>query len=199
MRLSFGWAPKDAATTIKTAQEAADLALRSDDAEAWAYWAIAGCEMSAGKHEQALLSMKKALELNPNDADIFADMGIMCAYAGAAEDGLTYALRAIIINPHPPEYYADQLGEIYFSARQYENAIRTLEGIRSLGTPMTLLCLAASHAALGHQEVAHNFIKELMAREEQSTISFWTKLLCYRDEKDVEHFASNLRVAGLPE
>jgi len=98
--------------------------------------------------------MRRALELNPNDADVLTDMGLFCSWAGKAEEGLTHALKAIKINPHHPEYYTDQLGGIYFDARQYENAIRTFEGLRTLCTPATFVYLAASNAALGHIETA---------------------------------------------
>jgi adenylate cyclase len=194
----FGWA-EDEAATVRKAREAADAAVLADDAEAWAHWAVAGCAMFDRQHDRALMRMRKALELNPNDADVLADMGLFCAWAGKAEEGLVHALRAVKINPHHPEYYADQLGWIYFDARQYENAIRTLDGLRTLCTPSTLIYLAASHAALGHIEAARAIAAKLLAREPQSTVSYRTNLIPYHDDRDRDHVAENLRLAGLPE
>jgi adenylate cyclase len=194
----FGWTDDEAAT-LRKAREAANAAVSADDAEAWAHWAVAGCAMLDRQHDRALVSMHRALELNPNDADVLTDMGLFCSWAGKAGEGLTYALKAIKINPHHPEYYADQLGEIYFDARQYENAIRTLEGHRTLCTPGTLIYLAASHAALGHIETARAFVAKLLAMEPQSTVSYWANLTPYRDERDRDHVAVNLRLAGLSE
>lgn len=194
----FGWT-EDEAGTLKKAREAADAAVHADDAEAWAHWAVAGCAISDRQHDRALTNMRRALELNPNDADVLTDMGIFCSYAGKAEDGLTYALRGFKINPHHPEYYADQLGEIYFDARQHENAIRTLDALRTICTPFTLIYLAASHAALGNLEVARDLVTKLLASEPQSTVSYWTNLMPYREKQDREHVALNLRLAGLPE
>jgi adenylate cyclase len=196
--LDFGWAEDEAAGRRK-AREAADAAVSADDAEAWAHWAVAGCAMSDRQHDRALARMHKAIELNPNDADVLTDMGLFCSWSGKAEDGLFFALKAIKINPHHPEYYADQLGTIYFDARQYENAVRTLEGLRTICTPNTLIYLAASHAALGHADTARDLVNKLLAREPQSTISYWATIMPHRESRDREHVAVNLRLAGLPE
>lgn len=198
INVTFGWAD-DQAATLKKAREAADAAVSADDAEAWAHWALAGCAMLDRHHDRALVNMRRALELNPNDADVLTDMGLFCSWAGKAEEGLTHALKAIKINPHHPEYYTDQLGGIYFDARQYENAIRTFEGLRTLCTPATLIYLAASHAALGHIETARAFVAKLLAMEPKSTVSYWDNLTPYRDKRDRDHVAVNLRLAGLPE
>jgi adenylate cyclase len=194
----FGWADDEGAS-MRKAWEAADAAVSADDAEAWAHWAVGGCALLDRQHDRALMEMRRALELNPNDADVLADMGLFCAWAGKADEGLAYALKSIKINPHHPEYYTDQLGEIYFDARQYEKAIHTFEGLRALCTPGTLVYLAASHAALGHIETARYFVTKLLAMEPKSTVSYWTNLARYRDDRDRDHLAVNLRLAGLPE
>ena len=198
MTLYFGWSV-DPDATLQKARAAADAAVAADDAEAWAHWAVAGCALSDGQHDRALMGMRKALELNPNDADVLIDMANFCAYAGKAEEGLSHALKALKLNPHCPEYYLDQLGQVYFDARQYENAIRTIEGIRVLSTPSMLVYLAASHAALGHAEAAQAVAAKLVLREPQSTASYWVSQIPYLEERDREHMASNLRLAGLPE
>ncbi len=198
MNLFYGWSD-DQVATLKLAWKFADAAVRADDEEAWAHWAVAGCAICECQHDRSLQSMNKALELNPNDADVLTDMGIFCAYAGRPEEGLVYALKAFKINPHYPEYYADQLGQIYFAAQQYENAIRTLEGIRTIKTPSIFVYLAASHAALGHMESARAVAAELQVIEPKSTVSYWTNLSLYREVKSREHMSVNLRLAGLPE
>jgi adenylate cyclase len=198
--LWLGWS-SDEAASFKAACDAADAAVRSDDAEAWAYWAVAGCAIYSRQYDRALTDMKRALELNPNDADVLTDMGLFCTWSGQAEEALTFALKAMRINPHYPEYYAAQLGQIYFDARQYDNAIKTIEAVRTLDTPLMRIYLAASYAALGQEEAARATVARLIASEPQSTLSHWTspKLAPYRKDSDREHLAGNLRKAGLPE
>jgi adenylate cyclase len=197
--LLFGWSADKAASATK-AHAAAAAAVRCDDAEAWSHWAIAGCAMCSRQHDSALAAMRRAVELNPNDADVLTDMGLFCAYGGRAEEGLGFALKAMRINPHYPEYYAAQLGQIYFDARRYEDAVRTLESVRTLDTPLMRVYLAASHAALGHDADAHAVVARLLADQPTATVARWTSqaLAPYRNDCDREHLAQHLRKAGLP-
>ena len=198
MMLFFGWADDEAAT-LKLAQDAAERAIWADESEAWSHWALAGCALMEFKHDLMIDRMLRAIELNPSDADVLTDMGAFCAYAGRAEEGLVYALKGMRLNPHHPVFYADQLGQIYFDARKYADAIRTFEGIRSLKTPSILVYLAASHAALGHDAAARKVAAELLAREPQSSATYWTKRISYKLHEDREHMAINLHRAGLPD
>ena len=66
-------------------------------------------------------------------------------------------------------------------------------------TPSMLVYLAASHAALGHNEAAHALATKLLASEPQSTASYWVNQIPYSEDRDREHMAVNLHLAGLPE
>ena len=198
-KINFGWT-EDAAASLRTALQFADAAVAADDSEAWGYWAIAGCDMQQGRHDRAISGMTRAIELNPNDADVLADMGLFLSYVGRAEEGIPFALKANRINPNHPEYYDDQLGQVFFTARRYDDAVRSFEGIRNHITAATLVYLAASHAALGKLEAAGAAVKELLAKEPLSTIATWTSpdFIPYKNPDDVEHLARHLRAAGVP-
>lgn len=191
----------DAAVSMIKARAAAEAAVQCDDAEAWSYWAIAGCAFFSGQHDSALAAMRRAIEINPNDADILTDMGLFCSYGGRAEEGLGFALKAMHINPHYPEYYAAQLGIIYFDARRYEDAVRTFESVRTLDASVWRLYLVASHVALGHDDIAQSAVTRLLADDPAATVARYTSpaLAPYRDDSDREHLAQHLRSAGLPE
>jgi hypothetical protein len=105
------------------------------------------------------------------------------------------------LNPHYPEYYGAQLGVIYFDARRYADAVRTLESLRTLDTPLWCAYLAASHAALGHDDLAQSAVTHLLAAEPTATVARYTgpALAPYRDNRDREHLAQHLRSAGLPD
>ena len=197
--LAFGWSDDEAASWA-LAREAALASLAADDSEAWSHWAAAGCDVYTGHQGRAIASMRRAVELNPNDADVLADLGLFLAYVGDAEEAISYALKANRLNPNHPEYYEDQLGQIYFAARRYEDAIRTLEGVRS-PTVSTLAYLAASEAAAGYIEEARSTVMELLTREPNSKVSIWTSAAAapYTRPEDVDHLARSLCRAGLPE
>jgi adenylate cyclase len=105
------------------------------------------------------------------------------------------------LNPHHPEYWEMQFGPILFDARQYEQAIATLESLRSLDTINVWLYLAASHAALGHYEQARNAVGRVLALDPEATVAQSTtpSRAPYKSPDDVQHFRESLRKAGLPE
>ena len=197
---TFGW-NEDLADSWARGLEFATMAVERDDDEAWGHWALAGYYMYRGQHDRTISEFQKAMELNPNDADVLTDFGWCLSYAGRAEEGLELALKAMRLNPHHPEYWLMQLGQIYYDARRYEEAIATLEGLRTLDTMSIRLYLAASHAALGHTGEAQKAITRALELDSQATLARWTsaELAPYKNPVDLEHFREHLRKAGLPE
>jgi adenylate cyclase len=152
------------------------------------------------RHDLAQSEFQKAVELNPNDADVLTDAGFYLSYAGKAEEGLEMARKAMRLNPHYPEYYTGQIVQIYFDGRQYEDAIVAYESLRRFETTLVCLYLAASHAALGHTGEARKAVERVLKLDREATIQKWTdlKMAPYKEPKDLEHFRENLRKAGLP-
>ena len=153
------------------------------------------------RHDLAQLEFERAIALNPNDADVLSDVGYFLAYAGKAEEGLSFAAKGMRLNPYYPEYYVMQLGQIYFDARQYENAVATFGSLRSLSTTVSCLYTAASHAALSQSGDAKEAIRRVMAFDPTATLEKWISLRFapYKNPEDLAHFRENLRKAGLPD
>ena len=196
----LGWS-EDTAHSLAEALKYATLAIARDDDEAWGHWAMGGYHMFCGQHDRALAAYEKALELNPNDADVLNDFGQCLSYAGFAKEGIEAVRKAMRLNPHYPEYWVMQLGPIYFDARRYEDAISTLEGLQSLHAISVQLYLAASHAALGHADRAQAEVARVIVLDPQATIKSCAPSLFapYKLQSDREHLRENLLKAGLPE
>jgi adenylate cyclase len=151
------------------------------------------------RHDLGLVELKRAIELNPNDADVLADVGYFYSYAGQAEEGVEFAYQAMRLNPHYPEYYLLQLGQIFFDARRYEESIEKIERSRDVETVLSCLYLAASQAAIGNIGEAKEAIRRTLEHDPEATIEKWTqpRVCPYRNSEDVEHLSINLRKAGL--
>ena len=177
----------------------ATAAIQHDDDEAWGYWAMAGYK-DGGHHDLAISAYQRALELNPNDADVLNDLGQCISLAGRATEGVEAVHKAMRLNPHYPDYWLMQLGPIYFNARRYEDAISTLEKLHSKDK-IGLLYLAASHAALGNTERARAIVAGVTELDPQATVERLapTYLMPYKEATDRDHFRVNLLKAGLPE
>ena len=104
------------------------------------------------------------------------------------------------LNPHYPEYYAAQMGVIHFDARRYEDAVRTLESLRTLDTPVWRANLAAGHAAPGHDDLAQPAVTHLLAAGPTATVARYTGPVLAPYRADREHLAQHLaqrRAAGI--
>ena len=196
----LGWS-EDTSFSMAEALKFATAAIQHDDDEAWGYWAMAGYHMFGGHHDRAISAYQRALELNPNDADVLNDFGQCLSFAGRATEGVEVVHKAMRLNPHYPDYWVMQLGPIYFDARRYEDAISTLEKLHSNDTIAVQLYLAASHAALGHTDQARATMGRVIRLDPLATLERLapTVLAPYKNASDRDHLRENLVKAGLPE
>jgi adenylate cyclase len=197
--VSLGWS-EDTSFSMAEALKFATAAIQHDDDEAWGYWAMAGYHMYSGHHDRAISAYQRALELNPNDADVLNDFGQCLSFAGRATEGVEVVHRAMRLNPHYPDYWIMQLGPIYFDARRYEDAISTLERLHSKEIGIQLY-LAASHAALGQTDQARSTMASVIRLDPLATLERLapTFLAPYKKASDRDHFREHLVKAGLSE
>jgi adenylate cyclase len=196
----LGWS-EDTSFSMAEALKFATAAIQHDDDEAWGYWAMAGYHMFGGRHDRAITAFQRALELNPNDADVLNDFGQCLSFAGRATEGVEVVHKAMRLNPHYPEYWVMQLGPIYFDARRYEDAVSTLEKLHSKDMIGVQLYLAASYAALGHTDQARATMASVIRLDPLATLERLapTFLAHYKNASDRDHLRENLVKAGLPE
>ncbi|MEQ1883152.1 MAG: winged helix-turn-helix domain-containing protein [Burkholderiales bacterium] len=196
----LGWSD-DFDTSMELARQWAVKAIACDDGDSWSHWAFANYNLYTLNHGVALESFRKALECNPNDAEVTTDYALCLSYAGRAEEGIAHAQKAMRLNPYHYEWYTSQLGKIYFDARHYDKAIATFASLRSLDSAIIRIYQAASFAAAGNQPQARKSVKRALEFDAGATLEKWTdpKLAPYGDAASLEHLRQNLRMAGLPE
>ena len=93
------------------------------------------------------------------------------------------------------------MGQIYYDAHCYEEAINTFLRLSDVDTAAIELYLAASYAAIGQTGDARRAIERALELDPRATIRQWTNpnRAPYKDANDLEHFRAGLRKAGLPE
>jgi adenylate cyclase len=197
--VTMGWS-NDLDGRLAGARRWAEKALAADAGEGWGYWIMAACHIMGGEHATALAEMERALEFNPNDADILADYGLFLSYAGEAERGHAAALKAMKLNPHNPHWYRLQFVQVLFDRHDYAGALAVFAGLHGAPTTVALLYAAASHAALGQQAEAQATVARALAVDPAATIGKYLspRLAPYRRPEDRRHFADLLASAGLP-
>ena len=149
----------------RLAREAADRALVEDRENPEAYYAHAILSQMVGDDKSVFLThARKAIDLNPNDSWILADLGIFLAYSGEWEKGKEWITRARELNPklHPGYNNAWALHAILQG--NYDEAQNI---ILSWGTPsgqMSMTTLTASYAWDGEHQKAQEMAAVLRER-----------------------------------
>jgi adenylate cyclase len=195
-----GWS-EDPDASLEHALEFAQLAIERDDAEAWGHYALAGYSLYRKDFDRCIAEFRRALDLNPNDPDVLTDFGYALSYAGRSSEALEASLKGKRLNPFHPEWYVPLLGQVYYDAGRYEEAISTLESVRQIDTVYLRMYLAASHIALGHYADAQKSVQRAMEIDRDASIRKVTsaEMAPYKNLADLERFREHLRKAGLPE
>jgi len=184
--------------SLERAIELAEEAIARDDGEAWGHWALGAAYLKLGSHDRAVAAYERALELNPNDADVLVESAWLLAYVGRAEEGIENARRAMRLNPRYPDWYLWALGVASYDAQRYEEAVTALENRKNPNLKSNLY-LAAAYAQLGRQNEAQATVKKILADNPESSIERWGLTQPYQNEAALNHYIDGLRKAGLPE
>jgi TolB-like protein len=143
---------------------AANKALAADRDNPDAYYALAIRSRVLGESLGVYREFAtRAIDLNPNDSWILADLGIWLAYSGEWVQGKEWITRARALNPrlHLGYSFAWVLHAIVEG--NYEEAIEVSLVMRGR-LPMNVACLAASYAFLGEQQKAAEAVADLRER-----------------------------------
>ena len=176
---------------------AVDLALEAvkrDELDARGHSELGYAHLYTRHHQTSLESYRRAIQLNPNDADILADMADALTYADEPQQAIQLLARAMRLNPLYPDWYLWHLGEAYFHVEDYEAAIQTLKKMRDQSEAHRLL--AASNAHLGRLSEATHHAARVMAIHPDFSIAHWRMVVPYSPAA-MERFIEGLRLAGL--
>src|SRR5262249_22073414 len=146
----FAWSELSA-RSLDRAYEMAREAVTTDESNARAHSELGFVYLYQKKRENALMELQRALALNPNDADIMAELSAVEAYANP-EKALDLIRDAMRLNPHYPDWYLWYLGDAYYALKRYREVIEAVELMRNPTLGRRLL--AASYAQLGKLQEA---------------------------------------------
>ena len=202
----LGWLRTDNA--LQNGLEYAQKALEFDSNDALARIILAWALIGKGCWEEAELELDRVLTLKPGDADILAEAGNGFKAVGRLEVGIALLEEAIRLNPLFPDTYQRWLGQAYYRAGRYREAIDTLRAVRVDGWGYGVL--AASFARVGELEHAHDALNKFIAQRQKelklsgASASTRADLLGnykdnFRTETDWQHLLEGLQMAGLSE
>jgi TolB-like protein len=190
-------APTEEAT--RKARSYAEQALAIDDGDSLVQGITAEVYLVCGEHDLARRHIERAIALNPNDAYVALYAGLVDTYLGNHSDALRWIRTGMRLDPHFPDSYREGLFDVYYMARDYEQAVRVA---REWPNPPHHIyaALAAVYAQLGRVDEARDAVATYQ-RERPKNSEFASLLaahlkMCARQE-DADHWLEGYRKAGL--
>jgi TolB-like protein len=194
--------PKDARwgepATLERAWISAGTAVQHDPCLPAAHAALGWVQLWKHELDQALLSYRRAQQLNPNFAD--GHHGHALSIAGLAEEGLKELLRARLLDPFHPPMLLGWLGHCHLLLDQPEQALVVLRecAMCAPGWRPAHVWRAAACAQLGLNDEAGAAAAYVVDIDPRFTVASWQCMHGYRDVRRASIVARSLVRAGLP-
>lgn len=180
---------------IGRALAAAEKATALDPQSAYARCWLGIVHFFRGENDMFQAEAQRALDLNPNDPEILADIGHYLAFMGEFERGLALSRQARALNPLHPGWYFFSEARYDYDRRSYENVLTDVARISMPHFYWTHLLAAAARGQLGRPD-AEDALAELFARKPdfsaRAELEKWNAA-----PEDLEHLMDGLRKAGL--
>jgi len=201
--------PNDSRTAAwERAFQHAHRAMTLDDTDyeahlilAWTYLYRRDCDL-AKKH------VARAIQLNPNAADMLASATYVLQALGEAEEAVQCGQTALRLNPHHPDWYLGYLSDALFTARRYPEALAFRVRAPSVMIDSHFFG-AALLAHMGRLDEAKRWADTGMSRlaatpggalaiAERRVVELLLENNPYCRQEDRDHFAEGMRKAGIP-
>ena len=146
---------------LARAAELAQEAIRLAPSSSKAFFAQGLARWFGQDMEGAMASLKIAHDLNPNDDEILADLGLRHAVRMEWDQALPLIERAYQRNPYQTSTYRVALFLYHFANKRYQAALNEAQAIGARMVAYSHLAIAAAHAELNQFEEAWRALDDL--------------------------------------
>lgn len=126
----------------------AEHALRLSPEESRCYWMTGIVRLYRLEFQAAELDMRRGLELNPGDADLLMELGVVLTARGRPEEAIMLMMRGAEINPMHPPWYHHNLSLALLMAGRYDEALARIQ-LWPMASAPRLTRLACCQVMLG--------------------------------------------------
>jgi len=174
-------------------------ALSRDDKDWYAHLALSWLYFLRTEHDEAIEAAERALALNPNGAHAYAQLGLVLAYSGRAEEGIKLIEKSMRLNPIPDAYQLDYLGCAYRFVGRFEDAIQVHKEVlkRTPNNVFAHVWLTAAYSASGREEEARHQAQQLLRLDPTFSVEKLRDIRAMKDKVEADRFIADLRKAGL--
>jgi TolB-like protein/class 3 adenylate cyclase len=179
-----------------------------DEADAHGHAILAFIWLYCKQFLRAERCFARAVELNPNDADIAILRASQLAHMGKPKEGLAQAQRAFASNPFHPDWYEAELSIIHCLAGNYAESLQHSD-VNDWSLPHSPAWRAISSALLGDEQAARlagqQFVERVSpiwkgdsAAGPEDYARWFLEFVPLTSPDDRHRLANGLRIAGLP-
>lgn len=147
---------------------AAQRAVQANSSSAMAHPYLAIAQFQAGDIAGFRASIEKALELNPNNAQILAYAAQMLVQTDGSDRGRERGERAIAFNPGHPPWYTQPLARYHIAHGNQAEALRYTQAEAPDGAPISVYILAAALRLNGRDGEAYTTLRSLADRDSEA-------------------------------
>jgi adenylate cyclase len=196
LQVEYGWTE----FIEQTSQRAAGLARKAlslDDFQPSAHELLGSVYIRMGQYDLAIAELQRSLDLNPNDARVFNEMGEVLLYTGKTDDAIKFINMGLRFNPKPTPGIFMELGLAYYLKEKYDDAVKILQ--QGLAKKPDFvghqIVLTAAYAQLGRVEDARLSAQKVLRRHPFFEVESYGTI--FQNLSDRKHLREGLRKAGL--
>jgi adenylate cyclase len=193
-----GWAASPQ-KSLELAAQAAESAMRMEDADGQAHAVMGHIHLLRREHEKALEVAEQAITLRPCCANSNAQFGNILYYCGRPADAADRVRQAMRFSPIHPPFFKAVLALSCKELREWDDAAKLAREMLRIKPDDIDARLVLIEAALGAGDgaAASQYAEEICKLQPQFSLAGWAERQPYRDPKVLERIVATLRDAGL--
>lgn len=180
---------------IGRALKMAETAVRLDPQNGYARCWLAIVHFFRRENDKFEAEAQRALDLNPNDPEILADIGHYLTFMGAFERGADLSRQAQKLNPLHPGWYHFCAARLHFNERDYAAVLSDIERIGMTEFYWTHMLRAAALGQLGDLRAPASLARVFELNPDFDVRGELEKWNTAPD--DLQHMLEGLKKAGL--
>ena len=193
--VSYGWT-EFAEQSLQQAFDLARKGLSLDESNASAHVLTGSVYNLRGQHDLAINELQRAIEINPNDANSYHQIGWVLLWSGKVDEAIEAyetAIRLDIERVGPPQ----NLGMAYYLKRRYDDAKKLLERatVKRPDYVGYYIVLAATYAQLGRTVEAKRSAGKVLELDPFFKLENFGS--AFRNQEHRKAVIEGLRMAGL--